>query len=239
MIVFGIDACCMAATAALLDDTRLLAQTVVNHRQTHSQKLMPQIEAMFAACEITVADVDCFAAAVGPGSFTGVRIGVATAKALAQAYQKPCAAVSTLQALANNNALFDGIVCPIQDARRNQVYNALFRGGDALERICEDRALALSDLLEELKQKDAPVLFCGDGTFSFRGEIESALGSRARFAQRMQNMNLAASVAEIGFEKMLAGDTVSYDALSPQYLRLSQAERERMEKLRKETEEQQ
>ncbi len=234
MILFGIDTCCMAATAALLDDTRLLAQTVVNHKQTHSQKLMPQIEAMFSACDLTAADIDCFAAAVGPGSFTGVRIGVATAKAMAQAYRKPCVAISTLHALANNNALFDGIICPIQDARRNQVYNALFRGGDSLTRLCGDRALALSDLLDELKQTDAPVLFCGDGTFSFRDQIEVALGIRARFAQRMQNMNLAASVAELGYAEFLAERTVSYEDLAPQYLRLSQAERERMEKLQKE-----
>lgn len=230
MLIFGIDTCCMAATAALLDDTRLIAQTVINHNRTHSQKMMPQIEEMFAQAEVDIRDVDCFAAAVGPGSFTGVRIGVATAKALAQAWNKPCAAVSTLEGLANNVALFDGIVCPILDARRQQVYNALFQGGRTLKRLCPDRALAVEELLDELKEKKKPVIFCGDGTLVFREEIVEALGERAVFAQRMQNMNLAASVAEVGWTMAQKGDTVSYGSLVPAYVRLSQAERERLEK---------
>lgn len=231
MLIFGIDTCCMAATAALMDDTRLIAQTVINHKKTHSQKMMPQIEAMFAQAEIKIEEIDCFAAAVGPGSFTGVRIGVATAKGLAQATQKPCAAVSTLHALANNSAVFDGIICPVLDARRNQVYNALFHGGKQLARLCDDRAIALSDLLSELKKQELPVLFCGDGTLVYREAIEETLGGQAIFAQRMQNMNLAGSVAELAFEAIKSGATVSYTDLVPQYIRLSQAERERMEKL--------
>lgn len=231
MLIFGIDTCCMAATAALMDEKKLIAQTVIHHKKTHSQKMMPQIKAMFAQAEIALDAVDCFAAAVGPGSFTGVRIGVATAKGLAQAAQKPCAAISTLHALANNSALFDGILCPILDARRNQVYNALFRGGKQLVRLCEDRALALSDLLAALKQQEVPVLFCGDGTLVYREVIEEALGSQAVFAQRMQNMNLAGSVAELAFAAVENGAAVPYGELIPQYVRLSQAERERMERL--------
>ena len=184
MLIFGIDTCCMAATAALMDEDKLIAQTVVNHNRTHSQKMMPQIEAMFEMAERDVSEVDCFAAAAGPGSFTGVRIGIATAKALAQSFGKPCAAVSTLEALANNNALFDGIISPILDARRGQVYNALFGGGRELKRICDDRAIALTALLDELKQQSKPVLFCGDGVYSFKEEIISALGDTAVFAQR-------------------------------------------------------
>ena len=152
MTVFGIDTCCMAATAALVNEEVMIAQTVVNKNKTHSQMMMPLVEEMFRASEIEPASVDAFAVAVGPGSFTGVRIGVATAKALAQASKKPCIAVSTLEALAFSSKHFDGIICPILDARREQVYNALFKGGkDGLTRICEDRAMPLSELLEELK----------------------------------------------------------------------------------------
>lgn len=230
MLIFGIDTCCMAATAALMDEDKLIAQTVVNHNRTHSQKMMPQIEAMFEMAERDVSEVDCFAAAAGPGSFTGVRIGIATAKALAQSFGKPCAAVSTLEALANNNALFDGIISPILDARRGQVYNALFGGGRELKRICDDRAIALTALLDELKQQSKPVLFCGDGVYSFKEEIISALGDTAVFAQRMNNMNLAASVAELGLKAFTGGNTVPYGELVPQYIRLSQAERERLER---------
>lgn len=230
MLIFGIDTCCMAATAALMDDTRLIAQTVINHKRTHSQKMMPQVEAMFDQAELDIRDVDCFAAAAGPGSFTGVRIGVATAKALAQACDRPCVPVSTLHALANNTAVFDGLVCPILDARREQVYNALFRGGRRLERLCPDRALAVEALLEELREKAEPVIFCGDGTLVYREMIRQALGDRAVFAQRMQNMNLAASVAELGWDMARRGETVPYGQLVPAYVRLSQAERERLER---------
>ena len=229
MLIFGIDTCCMAATAALIDDTRLIAQTIINHNRTHSQKMMPQIETMFSQAELDITDVDCFAAAAGPGSFTGVRIGIATAKAMAQACGKPCAAVSTLHALANNNYLFDGIISPILDARREQVYNALFTGGRELNRLCDDRALGIDALLEELKAQEKPVLFCGDGTLVFKDIICKELGNRAVFAQRMNNLNLASSVAELGWEAMQRGDTVSCGELVPQYIRLSQAERERLE----------
>ncbi|MBQ4145180.1 MAG: tRNA (adenosine(37)-N6)-threonylcarbamoyltransferase complex dimerization subunit type 1 TsaB [Clostridia bacterium] len=230
MLIFGIDTCCMAATAALMDEERLLAQTVVNNKKTHSQKMMPQIEELFGHTELSPEDIDYYAAAVGPGSFTGVRIGVATVKAMAQAFNKPCIAISTLHALANNVALFDGIICPILDARRDQVYNALFRGGRELERLCDDRALAISELLIELKETDGEIIFLGDGVSVFKGTIVEELGERARFAPLMSNMNLAASVAELGMEYAKKGETVSYGDLVPQYVRLSQAERERIEK---------
>ncbi len=230
MLIFGIDTCCNAATAALLEDDRLVAQTIINSGKTHSQKMMPQIEQMFQQAEKKVEDVDCFAAAVGPGSFTGVRIGVATVKAMAQAVQKPCVAVSTLHGLANNLSVFDGIICPILDARREQVYNALFRGGRSLERLCQDRALGVEELLRELKEESAPILFCGDGVPVFREKILEVLGEKAMFAPIMQNMNLGASVAEIGLAMAKQGKTVEYGELVPQYVRLSQAERERYEK---------
>lgn len=227
MLIFGIDTCCMAATAALADDRVMVAQTVVNHKRTHSQKMMPQIESMFELAEIDPMSVDAFAAAVGPGSFTGVRIGVATAKAMAQAAGKPCIAVSTLEALAFPSACFDGIVAPILDARRGQVYNALFEGGKSgLRRICDDRALTLDELLSELLADGRDVIFAGDGVLAYRDEICKKLGDKAYFAPRVTGMNLGGAVAEIGAEKLARGETVKYDELVPQYVRLSQAERD-------------
>lgn len=220
----------MAATAAVITDDRLAAQVVQNNKKTHSQKIMPMIEFMLREADMSVGDIDCFAAATGPGSFTGVRIGVATVKALAHAVDKPCAAVSTLHALANNTACFDGIICPILDARRGQVYNALFRGG-SMERMTEDRALSMAKLCEELKETDERIIFLGDGVSVFEDEIKRELGGRAEFAQRMQRMNLAASVAEIGYEKFIRGDVCGYAELKPDYHRLSQAERERNERM--------
>ncbi len=231
MLVFGIDTCCMAATAALVDERVLVAQTVVNHKKTHSQMMMPQIEEMFKISGIDPKDVDAFAAAVGPGSFTGVRIGVATAKAMAQAANKPCIAVSTLEALAFSSQHFDGIAAPILDARREQVYNALFScGKSGITRLCEDRALSLEDLLEELFEMDKDVIFMGDGTLVFHEEIKRKLGSRAFFAPRVSKMNLAGAVAEIGLEKFRNDETLSYGELVPKYVRLSQAEQDRLKK---------
>lgn len=226
MLILGIDTCCMAATAAVTDDNRLIAQTVINHKKTHSQKMMPQIEGMLDLAEIDIKEIDGFAVAVGPGSFTGVRIGVATIKALAQANNKPCVAISTLEGLANNNALFSGIVCPILDARREQVYNSLFKDG---LRLCDDRALGIIELLEELKDCEDKILFCGDGTLVFKDIIKETLGNKAVFAQRMQNLNLGASIAELGYNAIKNGDYISYNDLIPSYIRLSQAERERLE----------
>lgn len=228
MLILGIDTCCMAATAAVIDDTKMIAQSVINHKKTHSQKMLPQIDNMLEMAEVDISEIDCFAAAVGPGSFTGVRIGVATAKGLAQACGKPCVAVSTLEALANNNAEFVGIICPILDARREQVYNGLFRG-ITLERLCEDRALGIDELLDELIELDEKILFCGDGTLVFRDKIIEKLGEKAVFARRIQNLNLGGSVAEIGYREFKKGNTVPYGELVPEYIRLSQAERERME----------
>lgn len=230
MLVFGIDTCCMAATAALVDERIMVAQTVINQNKTHSQIMMPQIENMFKAAEVDPKTVDAFAAAVGPGSFTGVRIGVATAKALAQAAGKPCIAVSTLEALAFGSKFFDGIISPILDARRDQVYNALFSGGAVLERLCDDRALALEELLDELKETGKKVLFMGDATLVFEEKIKAVLGDKACFAPKVTNLNLAGSVAELGIEKLKSCDVVTYGELVPQYVRLSQAEREKLEK---------
>ncbi len=227
MIIFGIDTCCMSATAALLNDDRLMAQVVLNNNKTHSQKIMPLIEFMLNQAELKASDIDCFAAAVGPGSFTGVRIGVATAKALAYAANKPCVAVSTLKALAYNVSEFDGIICPILDARRGQVYNALFKKN---ERLCEDRALSMDDLLDELENTEGKIIFLGDGLPVFAGKINERLKDRAVFASASQRMNLASSVAQIGYEEFLMGNTIDSNDLIPQYLRLSQAERERLEK---------
>lgn len=218
MLIFGIDTCCSAATSAIFDGEKLLAQTVINHKKTHSQKIMPQIENLFSLLEINVNDIDAFAAAVGPGSFTGVRIGVATIKGMAGALNKPCIPVSTLEALAYPLSSFSGIVCPILDARRGQVYNALFKNG---ERLCPDRALALSELLNELSQEE--VIFLGDGIFPYRDEILSAM-PKAVFAPLVIANNLAGSVCEVAYEKFKRGEAVSAKELVPSYVRLSQAE---------------
>ena len=218
MLIFGVDTCSSAATSAIFDGEKLLAQTVINHKKTHSQKIMPQIDNLFSLSELSISDIDVFAAAVGPGSFTGVRIGVATVKGMAQALSKPCVAVSTLEALAYPLASFNGLVCPILDARRGQVYNAIFKKG---KRLCPDRALSLSELLTEVSGEK--VIFLGDGIFPYRDEILSVMPD-AEFAPKSIAMNLAGNVCEVAYEKFMKGDAVTADSLVPSYVRLSQAE---------------
>lgn len=231
MLIFVADTCSMSSSAAIADDTRTIAQFTVNHKKTHSEKIMPQIEALFKAADIMPEAIDAFAAASGPGSFTGVRIGVATVKAFAQVLGKPCISVSSIEALAYSALPFKGIVSPILDARRNQTYNALFASdGREIKRLCEDRAIALAELLETLKKSGENVIFTGDGAPVFSEQIKQELGDRAYFMPKPFVYNLASTVAEIGIKKLNAGEILTPDKLIPEYIRLSQAEREKMEK---------
>lgn len=233
MLILGLDTCCMPAAAALCDDEKLIAETVINCGRTHSQKIMPQIQTMLEAVKIKCADIDCFAVASGPGSFTGVRIGVATVKALAHATGKPCIAISTLEGLADNIRCFGGIICPILDARREQVYTALFEGGDNMTRLCEDKAVGVDALIEELMKPDyidKDIMFLGDGVFVYRETIKHQLGKRAKFAPSNLNMNKASSIAHLASKQFSIGSFQNYSEIVPQYIRMSQAERERIER---------
>lgn len=231
MLIFGIDTCSMSSSAALINEEKMIAQFSINHKKTHSERIMPQIEAMLNAADISLDDVDAFAASCGPGSFTGIRIGVATAKALAQAKNKPCVAVSSIEALAESVITFDGIISPILDARRNQVYNALFESdGKNIKRIKSDRALSLEALLNELSGVDKNIIFTGDGVLVFKEQILLSLRERAYFAPLPLVFNQAASVAALGLKKFKEGNFVTYDALVPEYVRLSQAEQEKLRK---------
>jgi len=249
MTILAMDTSCNACTAAIVADDKMVAQTVVNNKRTHSEKLMPMIETMFAAAEISLSEIDVIAVANGPGSFTGVRIGVATAQGLAHSLGIPCISVSTLEALAGNVFGTSGIICPILNARREQVYTSIFSNcrppresaelavgkfpecpfgqhGSGFRRITQDSAMPLAELLERLRDEES-VMFLGDGIFEFREEIEAKLGERAKFAPPHLNMNLAGSVAARAMEFIRNGGEISVDnVVIPNYLRLSQAERE-------------
>lgn len=221
----------MSSSAAVMSEEKLVAEFTVNHKKTHSEKIMPQISAMLDACGVELGQIDYFAASVGPGSFTGVRIGVATAKGFAQGLEKPCVAVSALYALALGAKSFKGLVCPVLDARRAQVYNAVFESdGKSLNRITPDRAAALCDLLDELCASEKDIIFCGDGVPVFKEEIAVRLGEKAFFVPKAFNFNLASLVCEAAEEKIKLGETTSFEELCPNYVRLSQAEQERNKK---------
>ena len=231
MKILAIDSCSNVATAALMDDDILIAQFSLNNKTTHSTKLLPQIEYMMKNAETEFADIDLFAVTVGPGSFTGERIGVATAKALAHAVNKPMVGVSALMAMAYNIKYTDYLICPIMDARREQVYTASFRWeNDELITIKEDRAMALDELLEEINEN---VIFFGDGVPVFKEKIAEKLGSKAHFAPaNLLHIN-GGGVAECAKSEYKKGKACDYASLVPTYLRLSQAEREYNDRNRK------
>ena len=230
MLILAFETTAKAGSVALLEGGKLLAESYQNTGLTHSQTLMVMAEDMLKAAGKTMADVTAVAVAEGPGSFTGVRIGVAAAKGLAWGGEIPCYGVSTLESMARTLGAYQGYVCPVMDARRSQVYNSLFYVNQGkLERKTEDRAIALSDLAMELKDLKEPIFLVGDGsnlTFNtLKDTIPNlVLPPEHRMHQRASGVALAAA------EKIAAGESGDGAALTPNYLRLSQAERERMEK---------
>ena len=227
MLILAFETSAKAASVALHDGAKLLAESYQNTGLTHSQTLMVMAEDMLKQCGYTAKDVTHVAVAAGPGSFTGVRIGVAAAKGLAWGLQVPCCGVSTLEAMAKNMGIYAGIVCAVMDARRNQVYNALFRVENGnFSRITEDRAISLADLGAELSQMEGEVYLVGDGSLI----AKAALGDRVIAPAEHRMHQRAAGVAMVAAEMIAAGAICDAESMQPNYLRLSQAEREKLER---------
>ena len=233
MLILAFETTAKAGSVALLEGQKLLGESYQNTGLTHSQTLMVMAEDLLKQCGRTVADVTAVAVAGGPGSFTGVRIGVAAAKGFAWGGELPCYGVSTLEAMAQTLGVYEGYVCACMDARRSQVYNALFRAeGGRLTRCTGDRAIALAELKTDLEELEGPIFLVGDGaelTFkTLSGQIpELVLPPEHRMHQR------ASGVALVAAGMIAAGEAGDANALTPNYLRLSQAERERLEKQKK------
>ena len=233
MLLLAFETSAKAVSVAIHDGEKLLAESYQNTGLTHSQTLMSMAEDLLHNCGKTAKDVTDLAVAAGPGSFTGVRIGVAAAKGFGWGAQLPVYGVSTLESMARNLGVYDGYVCACMDARRSQVYNAIFLADNGeLTRISEDRAIALEDLSRDLEHLDGPIFLVGDGavltfnTLSGR-DYELILPMEHRRHQR------AAGVALAALEAIKRGDSGDGNALQPNYLRLSQAERERLERQNK------
>lgn len=229
MKILSLDTTAEVCTAALCENEKLIAEMTVNTGNTHSQTLLPVVEQILKISETDIGEIDCFACSTGPGSFTGVRIGVSTIKGIAYGKNKPCISVSTLEALANNLVGFDGIICPVMNARRNQVYNALFECvGDKITRLCPDRALSIDELDEELSKFEKPVYLVGDGYEITSNGLKT---TKPQFVPERQRVQSAYSVSRCALEKYKNGETLTDRQLVPIYLRPSQAERERNERL--------
>lgn len=225
MLILSVDTTATPASVCLFKDNKIIAEYYINTRLTHSQTLMSMIESVLTVTDTDVKDIDLYAVNNGPGSFTGVRIGVAAVKGMAYAQDKPCAAISTLESIAYNFLQNDCIVCACMDARRNQVYNALFCvDGDTVLRFTDDRAISVSELLDELSTLNKRIILAGDGAelvYAADKEHITTLAPHHLRYQRASSTAIAAQKAE----------KISCTELMPSYLRLSQAERKRKERI--------
>ncbi len=230
MIILGIDTTAVTATAAVCEAENGVmtnhSLSLLKNGLTHSENLLPIIDSALHSMGKTPADIDLVAVSVGPGSFTGVRIGVATAKGIAFAGDKAVCGVSTLDALAENCMSFGGIICPVMDARRHQFYNALFEDG---KRLCEDRCVSFEEIYADALKYGKRVILCGDGARLFYSlcEDKSAFTLAPLCAEDQNGLSVCVSA----YKKYLKGEITTHAELRPVYLRPSQAERERNSKL--------
>ncbi len=232
MKILALDSTAVVGSVALCEDSRMVAHYTLNTGNTHSQTLLPMIESVLKSAEWEIEDLDLFAITQGPGSFTGVRIGIATVKGLAFGKNIPCVGVSTLEALAYNLRYFNGIICPVMNARRAQVYNALFSCQDGvLTRLCPDRAVSIAELDAELAALDQPIYLVGDG---YDITLQGLEQTQVRAVPEELRYQSGYSVALCGLAAYLRGEATDDTTLAPVYLRPSQAERERNERLAKE-----
>lgn len=225
MKILALDSTANTSTVALLENETLLGIYTANTKNTHSETLLPMIKHLLTTLNVSVEQIDAYAVSNGPGSFTGVRIGVATVKGLAFGKNKKCIEVSTIEALAENLEGFKGIICPIMNARRGQVYTGAFLNGN---RIIDDTCMMLCDLIPMLEAHNEPIYFVGDGYSLIENKEIKCLMTTPEML-RYQN---AFSVGKIAYRKLQNEEVVTDKALSVEYLRKPQAEREREEKLK-------
>lgn len=235
MKILALDSSGLVASAAVAEDDILLAEYTVNYKKTHSQTLLPMLDEICRMLELELSTVDAIAIASGPGSFTGLRIGSATAKGLALALEKPIVEVPTLEGLAYNFCGAEGVICPMMDARRGQVYTGIYEScsgvpGWELRPLWEQRAVDVGEALDRLNGLGRRVILTGDGVPVYRERIVEQLQVPFAFAPSHLNRQRAASVAALGAVYLRMGRGICADDHQPEYLRMSQAERERLEK---------
>lgn len=235
MKILGMDSSGLVASIAVVENDILVAEYTVNHKKTHSQTLLPMLDEIVKMTELELDSIAAIAVAAGPGSFTGLRIGAATVKALGFALEKPVVSVPTCHGLAFNLWGTDKLVCPILDARRNQVYTGIYQFIDGrLDVIMDQDAMGIDELVVRLNELDRAVIFVGDGIPVYSDYIKENLKTGCSFAPAGFNRQRASSVAALGLQMFEEGKYQSADDHKPIYLRKSQAEREREEQLKKE-----
>ena len=236
MKILSIDSSGLVASVAIMEDETMIAEYTVNNKMTHSQTLLPMIDEIFSLTQTDKESIDCIAIAAGPGSFTGLRIGAATAKGLGLALNIPIIRVPTVDALAYNITGFEGLVCPMMDARRNQVNTGLYWSlGDEFKVFKKQSAVGVSDIIADINKENEPVIFLGDGVPVNKEYIEKNIATQYTFAPAHLSRQRAGAVGALA---MRFADDPAYPEIKketaadfvPEYLRLSQAEREMLEK---------
>ena len=231
MKILGLDSSGIVASVAIVEDDVLIAEYTVNYKKTHSQTLLPMLDEIAKMTELDLNSIDAIAVAAGPGSFTGLRIGSATAKGLGLALKKPLIAIPTVEGLAYNLYDISGLICPIMDARRKQVYTGIYRFTDHQLKVVEDQmAVPMETVIEKLNQYGETVTFLGDGVPVFHELIAEKVTVTYSFAPAHVNKQRAAAVAALGEIYYRQGKTETAMEHVPDYLRVSQAERERAER---------
>lgn len=225
MKILGLDTSTMMATCAVVEDNNLLGEFSLNQDMSHSENLVPMIKEVLENLKIGIEEIDLFTVALGPGSFTGLRIGVATVKAFAHLFNKPIVGVSTIEALAYNLP-YNEIVVPMIDARRERVYTGIYTWKEGkLETIMEADVIEVVELLERLKSYDN-IVVNGNGTITYKEIIQEKLGSKVKFSTVGQNSCRGASICELGLLRYKEGKLDDFYTLAPEYLRETQAQRE-------------
>ena len=225
--VLAVDTSSLVAAVAVVDNSRVLGEYSINHKKTHSQKLMPMIKEIMESLDLSPNDIDIYAASSGPGSFTGLRIGITTIKAIAYAVQKPVISVPTLDALAYNIPIPGIIICPIMDARNSQVYSALYKLEKGFPvKITEYMGVPIAELVQIIKGKNSNVVFTGDAVEMHKDFLKKELEEKCEFAPGNLLLQRGSSVAQIALKMASEGLLESCFDMAPFYLRKSQAERE-------------
>lgn len=231
MKILSLDSSTESATCAILDDERLLGEITFNYKKQHSVILMSMIDSLLTSLSLNINDLDGFVVSKGPGSFTGLRIGISTIKGLSQGTKKPFIGVSSLDALAFNMAYTSGIICPILDALRNNVYTALYKFTDGnLEIISDYMVISIDELIKLLNSKNMPVCFIGDAIPKFKEKLSTSIASSS-YAPVHLNLVKASSLGELGLTLLKENKQDDLYSFSPVYIRKSQAEREYENKL--------
>lgn len=231
MRILALDSSGLVATVAILEEDQTLAEYSVNYKKTHSQTLLPMLDEVVKMIEFDMSTIDAIAVSGGPGSFTGLRIGAATAKGLGLALHKPLIHIPTVDAMAYNLYGNTGLICPIMDAKRNQVYTGIYRFENGVFQVVEKQmAISLQELVEKLNHYNEKVTFLGDGVPVYNKHLEMQLTVEHYFAPAHLNRQRAAAVGTLGMKYFEEGKIESAAEHTPDYLRLSQAEREKMEK---------